>query len=228
MNDEKHIHHPALLNEPAFHPVEPEDVLVAAFLRVTRREQAAGVISCRFDVSSAAGKGPHISFLSDQADWPCEVGPHRTRQRYQTVARRGPHLQRFINSEVDGANVERASLALWRPFAVQPDELRDAVEKQRRRHFRHYQSSRRPIEPGMIVARSKQGNPAVKGAMGPETFEDHLSIMKSAWRRRQWQRAIGNDLRLSPMTVLVIGNQHVVAEDSPELSSLQRCLGQAG
>ena len=183
VDHENDIHQAALFDEFARGPIEPEDAVKAFFLRFARREQTAGVVPCCFGGPGASRESSDVGFFGEQFQWLAEVRAYGAGHDGEAIAGGWADEESLFRSEVERADVERAALGARDPFAVDADELDDAIEKRGGIEFRHGEALRGALHAREIVFDAEEGDGTVVLSKGFEALEDALTVVQGAGGR---------------------------------------------
>ncbi len=216
VENEKDIHDAGFFDVAALDAVEPENILKAFFLRESRGEESASVVTSSFAVAGAAGEGADEALFGEQADGLREIRADGARHHDEAETIGGANEESVVHAEVGWPDIEGAAFAMGDPIAIEADEFLDAFEEERLWNFGHGQARGGAIQTREIFARPKERDSS-RRAMGLEAFENGLAVMKRSKRGGKGDRAEWNNLGLLPGVGFPISGQHVVAEGGAEL-----------
>ena len=216
VDDEHDVHQPGLFHPLALDPIEPEHVVETLLLRLECGEHAAGVVAAALGRAGAAGERADVDVFGDEIDRAREI--RAARARFDDEAERvgGPHAERLGGAEHDGTNVERGAVAFRDPVAIELHERRRAIHEDGRRNLGHGHALAGPVHAGVVGIGTEEHRAAVGPRKGLEALEDALAVVGDGRSRGHHLGAVGNNLRVAPFTVGVVGHQHVVAEHGTE------------
>ncbi len=123
------------------------------------------------------------------------------------------HAEAYIGSDAERADIQRCTVRVGHPVAVNIDQRLDGLHKILRRDGGHAQTVGRIVEAVRIALRAEQLYLALGSAVGLHALKNFLRVVKNGGGGVHLPRAVGNDAGVMPALACgIVHQEHMVAE----------------